>query len=199
MNITVRNEYRVEVLLSASELDAYGVTYDELDYSRAETRRVLWAIANEIRRLSGTDFTLSGKLLIEVFKENSGSTRICFTHLEKENDPKSIKQLIKCEAAPVAVSFCDIENVIGFCSAVKNQGESLLFEENGTYILILFLPCAYDAVITAAVSEYGSLCENSRIVLARCEEMKNCIIPHNAVETIRKAFSESQQQPFCHP
>lgn len=189
MNVTVRNEYRTEVLLSDAELEAYGVTYEELDYSDPETRRVLWTIAADIRRLSGTDFTLSGRLLIEVFKESPGITKICFTRLEKEKDSKSIKQLVKSECVPLAVRFSDIEDVISFCLSVRICEESILFENDGIYILILY---SSDVLLAGTASEYGSLCEHSRRTFAECSEMWHCIISRNAADTIRKAFSENQ-------
>lgn len=188
MNITVRNDYRVEVLLSEKELQSYGVTYEELDYAKAETRRVLWALADDIRRFSGRDFSLSGKLLIEVIKENEGNTRICFTHMGKEKDPKSIKQLVKSVIAPEVVLFPGIDEVISASHAVRLTGESALYEHNGSYALIIYVPYALRDTLAGRISEFGSVCENSAVAEAVCTEMWNCIIPCEALQLIRQVF-----------
>lgn len=193
MNITVRNEYRVEVLLSAEEMKIYGITYEEMDYSNTETRRVLWSLANDIKKLSGVTITLSGKLLIEVMKENPDSIRICFTMLsEKEDDPISIKQLVKCESLPVIAEFNNIEDVISAAEAVEANAESMLFESNGKYRLMLYAGTSEKGKLAAVTAEFGKVLENSRTEEARCREMWNCIISENALQVIIRTFLMSR-------
>ena len=36
MNVTIRNEYRVEAVLTSDELNEYGITYEEIDYKNID-------------------------------------------------------------------------------------------------------------------------------------------------------------------
>ena len=96
MRIVPVNEYRVEVTLSPEELDGYDITYEQLDYADPDTRRVLWTLLSEIRRSSGVDLDLSGKLLIEATRETDGCCRVSFTSLPpRDGQNGSVKQLVK--------------------------------------------------------------------------------------------------------
>ena len=50
MRITAVNEFRVEVTLTPEDLNDYDITYEQLDYADADTRRVLWTLLSEVRR-----------------------------------------------------------------------------------------------------------------------------------------------------
>ncbi len=193
MNITVRNEYRVEALLSAEEMKIYGITYEEMDYGNTETRRVLWSLINDIKKLSGVAITLSGKLLIEVIKENSGNIRICFTMLpDREDDPKSVKQLVKCETLPVIAEFNNIEDVITVAGAVEINADSMLYECNGKYRMMFYAGLTEKGKLAAVTAEFGNILENSRTEEARCRELWNCVISENALQVIKRAFLMSR-------
>ena len=69
MNFLIRNEYRAEIILSSTELESYGITYEEIDYGNIETRRLLWTLKSEVQKRFGYTLPLSGRLLIEVIKE----------------------------------------------------------------------------------------------------------------------------------
>lgn len=192
MQITVRNDYRAEVLLSAGEMEHYGITYEEMDYSDAETRRMLWALVSDIKRLSGFTVTLSGRLLIEVIKEKSGSIRICFSQLDdKSSDPSSLKQLIKNEAQPVIAEFTDIENAIAFSFSAEGNRHDGLYEKDGRYRVMLFPDDENKEKTELLACEFGIISENPRLEKALCLEKWNCIIKENALGTLRRVFSES--------
>ena len=61
MRIVTVNEFRVEVTLSPEELREFDITYEQLDYADADTRRVLWTLLAEVRRMNGVALDVSGK------------------------------------------------------------------------------------------------------------------------------------------
>lgn len=200
MQITVRNDHRAEVLLSAGEMEHYGITYEEMDYSDAETRRMLWSLISDIKKLSGLSLSLAGRLLIEVMKEKSGNVRICFTELEsKLSDPASFKQLVKSEAMPVVAEFTDIENIISLSFSAEKCIPNALYEKNGKYRVICFCDEKDKEWLEAVLSEFGHLTQNSRLETALCQEGWHCIIGENALGFLRQVFSENPQQLFCRP
>lgn len=192
MNITVRNEYRVEAELTADELRIYGITYEQFDYKNIETRRVLWSLLDEIRRLYGISLSLSGKLLIEVIKESEDKYRICFSSLPPHgNDLKSVKQLIKSENTPVVAEFCCFEDVLSAALNTEYYDSCSLFEKNGKYRLIFYVPSKEKTELLGKICEFAELSENPSLEKARCEELWNCIITDDAVKKLISAFSKS--------
>ncbi|MBR3766927.1 MAG: adaptor protein MecA [Clostridia bacterium] len=192
MNITVRNEYRVEAELTADELKIYGITYEQFDYKNIETRRVLWSLLDEIRRLYGISLSLSGKLLIEVIKESEEKYRICFSSLPPHgNDLKSVKQLIKSENTPVVAEFCCFEDVLSAALNTECYDSCSLFEKNGKYRLIFYVPSKEKTELLGKICEFAELPENPSLEKARCEEMWKCIITEDAVKKLISAFSKS--------
>lgn len=65
--------------LSRSDMEQFDITYDEMDYSNAETRRVIWSILDTVRKRTGKDVDPSGDLLIEAAPDNSGGCMLMFT------------------------------------------------------------------------------------------------------------------------
>ncbi|MBQ3537373.1 MAG: adaptor protein MecA [Clostridia bacterium] len=190
MNIFLRNEFRTEVLMSDGELEDYGITYEELDYKNAETRCVLWKLLDEVKQKTGRSIGLSGKMLIEAVKEGKDSVRICFTALSPhEEDPESIKQLIKSANAPSAADFTDFEHMLLASSLLRNVSESMLFENGGSYRLIAYQDAKSKSRNLNILSEFGEVMEDGRYFLAESSEKHRCIIASDAVGVLRTAFS----------
>ncbi len=190
MNIILRNEYRVEAQLSLSELNALGITYDELDYGNIETRRVLWLLAEKIRNSCGFGINFSGRLLIEVIKENENCFRICFSELsDKTSDEKSVKQLVKSENTPVVAEFEDIEAIISGLNFLENADGSSLYEKDGKYRLVLSVSQSEKQKLFLRLQEFSEILPEPLLENARCEELWNCIVKNDAVKKLTEAFS----------
>ncbi len=189
MNVLVRNEYRVEVKLSPKELEEYGITYEDIDYKNIETRRVLWALAEEIRKKSGYNISLSGKILIEVIKENDNGCRFCFSSLSRDGkDDISVKQLIKNEIYPLTAEFGNFEDMLeAICNLDENR-ECALYEKNGCYRLIFPASENEKEELIFSLCEFSKIFENSSIETARCREMWHLLIPRSAVKTLTGTF-----------
>ncbi|MBE6790294.1 MAG: adaptor protein MecA [Clostridia bacterium] len=189
MNIIFRNEYRVEAEITDEELDSFGVTYEELDYGNIETRRVLRNIAEKIRMLSGAEINFSGRLLIEVIKERSDLFRICFSRLSNKNgDDKSVKQLVKSENEPVVAEFSDIEDVLLSLPLFERDTLSSLYEKNGKYRLIAYLPGEKKERLLLRISEFSEVMPEGLTEKARCEELWSCIIEGSALSKLNEVF-----------
>lgn len=202
MNVTIRNEYRVEAVLTAKELSEYGITYEEIDYKNIETRRVLWTVLDEIKRRYGIKMSLAGKLLIEVIKESDDRFRLCFSSLPPHgSDLKSIKQLIKTENLPIVAEFDTFEDVLSVLSGADPfiADGSVLYEKNGRYRMLFYVSAEKKAVLYGLLCEFAMVFGEPAVEKARCEEHWNCIISENAVNKLISVFSVNRQQPSCLP
>ena len=161
----------MEVGLSSEELESYGITYEEIDYSNTETRRLLWSLTEEIRQKNGINIKLSGKLLIEVMKDADSFITICFSSLpDKSADAASLKQLIRSEAKPVMAEFQNFEELIRAVKHLAADIKSCLYESNGKYRLMLSVNEAQQSLALSVLCEFGKVCEAAAYEAARCRE-----------------------------
>ncbi len=189
MKVVFPNDFRAEAWLSSSELDGYGISYEEIDYGNIETRRFLWSVAGDMSSISGVRVPLSGKLLIEVIKDGSDLYKICFSSLGAPFcDNKSVKQLVKSEKEQIVAEFADFEHIIKCLAGLKKIEETALFENNGRYRMI-FNGLASDMQdVLDAVCEFSDILPLSGAQLAQCKEKWSCIIPDNAVKKLSEYF-----------
>ena len=79
MKCRMRNKNGLEITLSREEMAALDITYEKLDYSNTETRRVLWTVLDEAESVLGCSFDLSGKMRIEARPNADGGCILDFT------------------------------------------------------------------------------------------------------------------------
>ena len=101
MKIEAISDEKILVALSDKDMDELGITYDEMDYSNIETRRVIWTILDEAKHSLGKPIDTDGKILIEVTPSDDGGCIMCFTSMATA-DYKSRKKLVmKKEVEPL--------------------------------------------------------------------------------------------------
>lgn len=189
MNFLIKNEYRTEITLSSRELADYGITYEELDYGNIGTRRLLWALQGEVKRSYGYTIPLSGKVLIEVIKEQEDCIRICFSSLDaKSADGSSVKQLVKSCACPVIAEFSDLEEMLFAASLLTAEIKSSLFEKNGKYRLLFSPSSEKREELILCLCEFSEILESSPRETAECSESWNIIAESNAISCLHRLF-----------
>ena len=199
MIVTVQNKYRVEAELTESELIAYGITYEEMDYKNAETRRVLWTIYDEIKKLGDVSISFSGRLLIEVIKDLPDKYRICFTALDaKDTDRASLKQMIKSEEPPVVAEFSCFEDLLDAVRAIRCEYSGSLYEKNGVYRLICNVPSLHKEKTKNILGEFSVIVKNPIKAQSQCNEFWNCITENDAIKRVNGCFLRNQQPLSCH-
>ena len=67
------------VSLSREDLRELDITYEAMDYSDIETRRVIWTILDCVRKHTGRDIDPSGNLIIEASPDGNGGCILLFT------------------------------------------------------------------------------------------------------------------------
>ena len=65
MDIQPISSNKFIVGLTLDDMIELDITYDEMDYSNIETRRVIWTILDTVRKDTGRDVDPSGNLMIE--------------------------------------------------------------------------------------------------------------------------------------
>ena len=67
MKIESNGEEKITVTLSQTDMSDLDITYDEMDYSNIETRRVIWTILDKARKVLGRSVDTDGKLRCSAF------------------------------------------------------------------------------------------------------------------------------------
>lgn len=79
MDIQPISNNKFVVGLTKADLSDLEITYDEMDYSNIETRRVIWSILDAVRESTGRDVDPSGNLMIEAAPDCHGGCLLLFT------------------------------------------------------------------------------------------------------------------------
>lgn len=184
MRIDSPSENKIIVELSGSDMRELDITYEEMDYSSIETRRVIWTVLDAAGKYLGRDLDLSRKMSIEAYPSPSGGCTLSFTMLGRK----------PAHGTPVMIKP-DTSLTIGFDSAsalmdsVKGltpgeaSGESSLYELNGKYRLIITSP-EHIRSFAARFSEYRCNIFRDRGTRLLTEEHWNRITSGNALELI---------------
>lgn len=141
MQINSPAENRIVVELSAQDMIELDITYEDMDYSAIETRRVIWTLLDAAGKYLGRELDPSRKMIIEAMPLSSGGCILCFTMLDTAVRAKR-STLIK-QASNL---ICDFRNLDGLykaaeeCGTVSECTVSSLYENGGVFRLIISSP-----------------------------------------------------------
>lgn len=165
LKITSPSEDRIIVDLSNNDMLELDITYENMDYSTIETRRVIWTVLDAAGKFLGRDLDPSRKMIIEAVPKSDGGCVLIFTVLNGYKGLQSKKPLLKKQPESLLCEFESLDDLYrcaqGF--AANSEVESSLYENNGKYRLILTSPYETSSILRH-FSEF-CLCES-------CETLK---------------------------
>ncbi len=189
MKINSPAEDKIIVDLSKQDMLDLEITYEDMDYSTIETRRVIWTVLDEAGKALGKEFDPSRRMIIEAMPKNGGGCVLSFTILDARKKYFPKQQLLK---KPSEKIMCEFENADALFRAAETVNtadceiSSSLYENGGKYRLII--SAAEDiSKIRRCFSEFG-FCESYGLL--ECEFTKEHwreIIGENALGRILKA------------
>ena len=138
MNINSPAEDKIIVELTEQDMLGLDITYDEMDYSTTETRRVIWTLLDEAGKALGRELDPSRRMIIEAMPKNGGCI-LSFTILDGKRKYLMQKQLLKKHPQTVLCEFDCVDSLYKAAESLKKSGhfESSLFESGGKYRLII--------------------------------------------------------------
>lgn len=174
MKIQADGEEKISVILTKSDMTALDITYEELDYSNIETRRVIWTILDEARKVLGKPVDIDNRLLIRASPADDGGCFLQFTRLSEAVDPKRKKLIMKKEDEPLLLCSFD-ENAFldcftrlkGYESKLKNT-EAYFYE--GCYHIIVYPAPTYAENLLFTLCEYGDAVRAPRTYISELYE-----------------------------
>ena len=127
-----------------------------MDYSNIETRRVIWTVLDEARRVLGKPLNTDGRLLIEASPLEDGGCILSFTSLPSSDSKSKKRMIMKKNCEPVALralsedSFLDTLRALG---EAPRKTEAYLL--NGKYYLIFYPETILSGGFLLRLSEFG--------------------------------------------
>lgn len=202
MEMIMISDRKLKVMLSAEDLDTFGVNTEDLDYANTETKRMLWDILSQAKGSVG--FQTDGhRVLFQIFPCRKGGCEIFVTKLSasesgKENAPPDLyaepilhgKQARRASLSweqRGAFGFDSLDWLLTVCqrlASIGYGGESAAYiGDNRRYYLILdgmdttgYLPLDEFSFI----KEYGTA-EPTEAALHFLSEHASPICPSDAV------------------
>ncbi|MCD7774352.1 MAG: adaptor protein MecA [Clostridiales bacterium] len=156
MNIIAQTENRICIELTHEDMIDLDITYEELDYSNIETRRVLWTLLDEARQALGWDVSLTQRLLIEAVPDSGGGCMIFFTLTDREQENQG-EGLVKGAALTAVCRSESIDNIGALACVLGNKGSILkseLYTDGKNYRLIVQPEIGFKGDIYAVASEF---------------------------------------------
>ncbi|MBQ6936654.1 MAG: adaptor protein MecA [Clostridia bacterium] len=174
MKIEAIGEEKILVALSDKDLLELDITYDEMDYSNIETRRVIWTILDEAKRHLGKSIDTDGRILIEVTPSDDGGCIMCFTTMPT-SDYKSKKKLVmKKESDPILFKALNQNAFLDTIDILKNASDSYrsfeIFIYNKNFYFVIYPKITGSEKITYILSDFGEIYFGETQILSRILE-----------------------------
>ena len=177
------DEKTIRILLSAVDLEQMHLTYEEMDYSSAATKRAVSLILQRIR--AQTDLPLDHRrLLIEAFPESSGG---CILYLNLMDEP--LRQERHGFDTPLVFGFDGLDPLVAVSGRLLNEFSHLivkteLYLDESGYRLLLYTYCRMEKRIIQLLQEYGTYLGKGAVLCAFVKEHAKPLLTENAVESI---------------
>lgn len=158
MKINSPNKAKIIVELSRDDMLELDITYESMDYSNIETRRVIWTILDKARHELGRDIDPSGKLTIETIPLDKGGCVIFFT----VNDTSSRLKTVISQDEEV-FEFDNIDNVIDLLSSLKDNTPIGDLYSDGSGKFRLITPLDERLITKIGFNEYSHPCREGKL------------------------------------
>ena len=162
--IISQTDNRICVRLTNEDMLELDITYEELDYSNIETRRVLWTLLDEARHKLGRNIHIAQKMLIEAMPDDDGGCVIWFTVTDEKSAVNGKKQLVKLTGSLIICMSDNIDNMSELAKVLSASGKisrSELFSDGKRYRMLLRPDISYSENIEAVICEFCDVCDSS--------------------------------------
>lgn len=173
MNFHIISKNKFIAELNRKDMEELDITYEEMDYSNIETRRVIWTIIDRIRDALGKDIDPSGNLLIEAVADTDGGCVLCFTvqDMKTRSTFKVTPPVLTKNTNSIVYEF---ENADTLLDMIKNVGAKNLSPKNSLYKkknrFRLVLGCLPRVEDKKTIEEYGTFIGQDLYSMAQTKE-----------------------------
>lgn len=159
MKIEANGNEKITVALSHEDMHELDITYDEMDYSNIETRRVIWTILDKARLSLGRPIDTDGRLLIEATPLDDGGCILYFTSLPAADGKAKKRTILKKDDEPIIFTPLDRNACIDTAALLKSRGECIrsyaCYMLDGVFTVVIYPKPTFASALEFMLSEYG--------------------------------------------
>lgn len=183
MKINSPADDKITVDLTKQDMAELDITYEEMDYSTIETRRVIWTLLDEAGKALGKELDPTRKMIIEAVPKSEGGCQLNFTILDCSKKAYPHKQILKKQSDCLICEFCSFDALCNASERFRLNACSSLYSLGGKYRLVL---SGFDDAreIKQFFSEFSDFIGSGRMCYEHTAEHWKNIIPENAISTI---------------
>lgn len=191
MKIERLHEGKIKISLDPEDMIRMDTTFEELDYSKVETRKIISSLLKQALEETGFDSSNS-RLLIEAVPSPDGGCYLYFTTLDSE-EYKRLQKSGNKQYIPYVYEFPDIDTVLEVIPVIKEWAtiefqNNSLYSLNEKFILIFHSTLSFPHEAGSVLSEYGRLLGKGAAAEAHVEEHGTLICAFDAVEQLSSHF-----------
>lgn len=184
MNINSPAEDKIIVDLTKQDMLELDITYEAMDYSTIETRRVIWTVLGEAGKHLGRELDPSRRMIIEASPKAEGGCTLTFTILDGRKKSVPQKHMLKKQSESIVCDFENLDSLFRAAEEIHRSGEapqSSLFELEKAYRLILNRS---SESLNGVLSEFCKIRSCTKILTDFTNEHWNILASDNAVEKL---------------
>ena len=173
MKIEADGEEKIAVTLTERDMQDFDITYDEMDYSNIETRRVIWTILDEAKRVLGKPINIDNRLLIQVSPGEDGGCIMHFSQLNDSHTHQKKRLIMKKDAEPVVFCAFDCNAFIDALRLIElspSGASSEFFTSGKEYYAIIHPTTGQTERLLTQLCEFGEVSVACKRELARIYE-----------------------------
>lgn len=188
MKIEKIDEKTIRILLSAKDMEEYHITYEQMDYNDAATKRAILNIVQQIRQKSNIGIE-TGKLFVEAFPNEDGGCILYVNVIDPVTEEKFPCRERSSFDTPLVFEFDSIDFLTAACSRLWVHDSHLIIKTSlylyeKKYRLLLYTYCRMEQKIIRLLQEYGHYLGKGAVLSAFVKEHAKPILTDRAVETV---------------
>lgn len=150
------SDSKLKIVLSAEDMERFGIRCDTADYANTETRRAVWAILDEAKKQTGFN-AASHRVYIQMYPSRAGGCELYVT--KREGSICEPKDEVR-RASLGIYRFSRMEDLLSVCVILQKHGfegdSSAYTEGENCYLILREIRKANDALQKYAfIEEYG--------------------------------------------
>ena len=187
MVIELISSNTIKVVLDEDDMLSYDVSFDKLDRSSPETKRLLIDLIESIKEEKSIDLS-SEKLFVEAFPDEEGGCLLYLSMLSSnikvtpENGSLYNSIICRIDSPDVLLKVCS--RLYNLFNHILHNSE--LYYQDGTYQLILHIFKKADKKLKIFLSEFCEIVGTGEIDSSSVREHYTCVFPINAIEELNK-------------
>ncbi len=189
MVIEIISSNTIKIILNENDMSLYDISFDKLDRSNPETKRLLIDLIDNIKDEKNIDLS-SERLFVEAFPKDDGG---CLLYLSILNsnvkvtpEKSSLYNTLICKIESPEVLLAVTTKIYEMFNHILHNSE--LYYSDGTYQLILQIFKKADKKLKTILGEFCQISGNGEIEASAIREHYTCIFPINAIEEISRKY-----------